>query len=374
MKKEKILIVGNNISSNALAKKLKESEFCSEIFIAGNGDIESDFKTVDIRENNCEELLKFVLDNGISLTIPFCAKSLNAGVGDFFNSNEQKVFSSDKSSSIPFLNGVHGKKLLYRINSGTSKFGVFDKINLANDFLDDCKFPVIVKTSDVCADKVLCPTKKFASEIIYNMLEIQNVSEILIEEYTFGHKFSVYFITDGYGVLPITTFKEYKFEKDSDCAMLTDGMGGYCPDYKISEEILAKTVEIAKNIINSLSKKNSVYMGFFGIEFNLDKDEILSAEEIFPFIRNHCAESVLNSTEVDLIDLINACISGYFADDYEIIKTNDLYYISVLLKNKNNNKNIVLCESAKTLNRAKNNLILELETYKNYSYRKDILK
>ena len=64
---KKILIIGNSPKEYALARKLAKN---NEVFVAPGSAMMKEFATlVDIREDSVSELLDFVLENGIDITI-----------------------------------------------------------------------------------------------------------------------------------------------------------------------------------------------------------------------------------------------------------------------------------------------------------------
>ena len=72
---KKILIIGNGAKEYALAKKLSEKH---EVYVTPSSDTLKEFTNcLDIREDNVAELLEFVMENGIDMTIPISAQALN---------------------------------------------------------------------------------------------------------------------------------------------------------------------------------------------------------------------------------------------------------------------------------------------------------
>ena len=89
---KKILIIGNTAKVYSLAKFLSEE---NEVYVAPGSPAISEFATnVDLRENS--EILEFVMENGIDLTIPV---ALNSGIVELFNNNNQKIFAPSNAAS-----------------------------------------------------------------------------------------------------------------------------------------------------------------------------------------------------------------------------------------------------------------------------------
>ena len=86
---KKILIIGNSAKEYALAKKLSEE---NEVFVVPQSDTVKEFATcLDIREDSVAELLEFVLENEIDITIPVSLKALSTNIVEIFNNNNPKL-------------------------------------------------------------------------------------------------------------------------------------------------------------------------------------------------------------------------------------------------------------------------------------------
>ena len=183
---------------------------------------------------------------------------------------------------------------------------------------------------------------------------------------------------------------------------MTNGVGCYTPDYKISNTVLSRVENVARNVLVALDKKGDSYTGIFGVECTLTGDDKFYVNEIKSFLQDFDAAAVLNSVEQDLVQVFIACIQGLFADEYEEIKTNNLSSISVVVHSRFDNKLIegidniedisnidfirgnllktqkgecfVLTRCANLLSRAKSYLYEDLEQIKfdGIKYRKDI--
>ena len=88
--RKKILIIGNGAKEYALAKKLSEKH---DIYITPASDGLKEFaECVDIREDNVGELLEFVMENGIDLTIPISSAAIKSDIVSIFAQNNQQIF------------------------------------------------------------------------------------------------------------------------------------------------------------------------------------------------------------------------------------------------------------------------------------------
>ena len=405
-----ILIIGKSVAAEALARKLHNADGVCKVFIAPGGNVKSDlFEYVDLREDDLTGLLKFALENDVSLTIPVSEKALKSDIVSFFQDNGQDIFGPTKESCNIALNNAAGKKFLYKIHAQTAKFGIFDKLQMAEDWLKNANFPVTIKCCEYTNldDRLVCPTVSLAREFLDSLFS-KGETNVLIEEYTYGHNFTVYYITDGYSAVSIMPVGNYKFTHDGDGGILTNGMGAYAPDYKISEVALSRLDNVVRNTLISLEKKGKPYMGILGVECVMTGEDKFYVNEFKPFLQDYDACSVLNLVDDDLIKIFKACIDGLFADEYEEIKLNNLSSVAAVVLSRQFNKRIagidkvddidnilfcntkrtengdyltgkgeefVLTRTASTLTRAKTYLYEDLSQMKfdGMRYRKDIL-
>ncbi len=405
-----VLIIGKGAAAEALARKLYKAQDIGKVFIAPGGNIKSEtFEYVDLREDDLTGLLKFVLENEVCLTIPVSEKALKADVVSFFQDNGQAIFGPSQDSCNFVLNKASGKKFLYKIHAQTSKFGIFDKLSMAEDWLKTAAFPVTIKCSEYTNldDRLVCPTMSLAREFL-DVLFSKGETSVLVEEFTFGHNFTVYYITDGYSAVPITAVGNYKFTHDGDGGILTNGTGCYAPDYKVSQIVISRLDNVVRNTLVSLDKKGTPYMGILGVECVLTGEDKFYVNEFKPFLQDYDAAAILNLVDDDLIEIFKACIDGLFADEYDEIKLNNFSSIAAVVLSRQVNKRIagmdniddlenvlfintkktqngeyltgkgqefVLTRSASTFTRAKSYLYEDLEqiNFDGIRYRKDIL-
>ena len=337
--KMKILIVGGGAVASALARYIKKFDYVEKIYATSG---KSDFyETIDIREDDLTGLLMFALKNEISLTIPISEKTLGADIVSFFQSNGQNIFGPSKESCDFMLNKIQCKKFLYKIHAQTPKFAMYNKTSAIIDYLKNSNFPVIISTaqSSVLQDeKMVCPTLKSASDFIEKLF-LKGEADVLIEDYTFGHNFTVYYLTDGYSAIPFNIVGNYKF-LGKDGGIYTEGAGCYCPDYKVNSTVMTRIDKIVSDILTNLDNSGHSYTGIIGVECVLTGENNFVVTEIKPFLRNHDARAILNLCQDDLIKIFTSCINGFFSDEYEKIKTNDYFSVSLCIYSDIENKEI----------------------------------
>lgn len=338
--KRKILIIGNGAREYALAKKLSEKH---EIFIAPASDTLKEFANVlDIREDNITELLEFVMENQIDLTIPVSNIALKSNLCEIFSQNNQPVFSPTSNAAKIVYDKAFAKKVLYKLRIPTPKFGIFEKQNMVIDYIKNLKNPFVLKTDESNSAAVF--TSLNAAKLLIDTSFIEKNKRIIIEDYIYGTPFSFYAITDGYKALPLGSSITYKHSLEGDGGQLTSGMGSCSPNYKLS---IDHEYFLMDNVIyptlDFLEIEGSPYMGILGVNGILTQDGQVFVLGWHSFMQDCDAASVLEIIDDDLYDLMQSCIVGSFSDEAEQIRTKENYSVSLTLtcKNKTNNENVI---------------------------------
>ena len=228
--KKKVLIIGNSAKEYALARKLAET---CDVFVTPKSDTTEEFATcLDIREDSVSEILEFVLENGIDMTIPVSHRALNTNIADIFTSHNLPIFAPNSLAYKSIFDKAGVKKLLYKLRIPTPKFGIFEKQNMVNDYIKNLKSPFVIKNNS--PNSAIVFTSPQSAKNIIDSLFAEKNQKLIIEDYIWGTPFSFYTVTDGYKAIPIGSSITYKHSLEGDGGQLTSGMGACVPNYKLS--------------------------------------------------------------------------------------------------------------------------------------------
>ena len=337
---KKILIIGNSAKEYALAKKM--SETC-EVYVAPGSDSMSEFATcVDIRENSSAELLEYVMENGIDLTIPVSQKSIASDIVKLFENNGQQIFAPIKTAGYIAFDKASAKRLMYKLHIPTPKFGIFEKPALILDYIKNTKLPFVIKTNEQSSAIVLTSFNS-AKNIVESLLALSS-QKVIIEDYIWGTPFGFYAITDGYKALPIGSSIIYKHSLEGDGGQLTGGMGSCVPNYKLSldnEDFLINRVIYPT--LEYLQKEGAPYVGIIGVNGILTENGEIQVLGYQSFLQDADCEGILELLDSNIYTLFEACSIGTFSDDIDYVGQKNLSAVSLVLncQNKNNNGNII---------------------------------
>ena len=306
-------------------------------------DLVKDFATsVDIRENSVYEILEFVIKNNIDITIPISEKSLKTDIVEVFNENKIPIFGPNIDITETIFDKCFLKKILYKLKIPTPKFGIFEKQNLALDYIKNIRLPFVVKTNESSSAVIL--TSQNTIKPVIDSYFINKEQKILIEDYIWGTPFSFYVLTDGYEAASLGSSIHYKHSLDGNGGQLTTGMGACAPNYKLSfEKENYIMTEIIYPLLNYFKAQGTPYLGILGLDAILTDDNEILVLGLKTFMQDSDAVGILELIDTDLILLFRSCLLGYFSDEVASIPYKNLSTTSVVLtcKNKNNIENII---------------------------------
>ena len=96
---------------------------------------------------------------------------------------------------------IFTKKLCEKYNIPTAKFGIFENIEKATSFVDQSKFPIVIKADGLASGKgvFICEKKNDANLAIKEVFngKFGLAKNLLIEEFLDGEEMSYFIISDG---------------------------------------------------------------------------------------------------------------------------------------------------------------------------------
>lgn len=274
-----ILIIGSGGREHAFAWKIKQSNHCSQLYIApGNAGTATIAQNISIDVEDFAAIGQFAVEKKIELIVVGPEAALVKGIRDYFEADSalSKILMVGPGKSGARLEGSKdfSKQFMMRNGIPTGKAKTFEvnQLQLAYTYLEEIKPPYVLKADGLAAGKgvVICSTIDEAKNVIREMLEDKKFGEasskVLIEEFLDGIELSVFVLTDGkhYAILPEA--KDYKRIGEKDTGPNTGGMGAVSPVGFADAAFMKKVEEkVIKPTISGLAKENISYKGFIFI-------------------------------------------------------------------------------------------------------------
>ncbi len=374
----KILIAGSDLNAIMLAQYIKLQDSTHDIYITSLDKTEdTSFTPINIRENDVNSICDFVKYNQIEFTIVTSQLAIINGIADKFKKECFPIFAPfAEAARITYFNSI-AKKIMYKLKINTPKFGIFDRENLAIDYIRNSKFPIVIGndftllTRDTKVYETFSKAKLGLQKIFEN-----NNERVVIESYIDIEPIYLYFITDGFNALPLISIERNKSENFS---TLT------APSSKLSEEMIVKILKTAVYpLLDDISKYAGNYTGVIGLKTKIYKDNFCIIE-FYNGFQEYDFQTFLSLLNEDLLKLLYDTTNGCLADNYDYIKLNDNYSYTIALNRKeirptgnefiesNDENKYILTNTAPTLNYARKELLDYIKTICNENIYKEII-
>ena len=310
----KVGIIGSGGREHALCLSLKKSKNISKIYcFPGNAGTKLIAENVNIDLKDFENIKKFIIQNNIELVVIGPEKPLVDGLTDYLESQKIKVFGPNKLASQLEGSKIFTKKLCEQYNIPTAKFGFFNNSNDAENYLDKCNLPIVIKADGLAAGKgvYICENKKQSEQAIKEIFEgkFGEAKNVLIEEFLEGEEMSFFIISDGKTYQKFGTAQDHKRVFEGDKGKNTGGMGAYSPSRMESDDLNDK---IIKKIINptlkGLKNLNTEFKGFLYAGLMIVKNEPYLIEYNVRMGDPEC-QTILPKLKTDFAKIIDACVN-----------------------------------------------------------------
>jgi phosphoribosylamine--glycine ligase len=366
----KIAIIGNGGREHALASSISKSSSVKEIFcIPGNAGTSKIATNVILDIDEFDKVHKFINDNSINLVVVGPEQPLVNGIVDYLEKFNIKVFGPNKIASQLEGSKIFTKKLCKKYNIPTANFGIFENRIDAKKFLENAKYPNVIKADNLAAGKgvYICNNEQesfMAVEEIFNG-KFGEAKNVLIEEFLKGEEMSYFIISDGTTFKSFETAQDHKRVFEGDTGKNTGGMGAYSPSRLINSDLENKILsKIINPTLKGLKDLGTDYKGFLYAGLMIAKNEPYLIEYNVRMGDPEC-QTILPKLKTDLVEILDSCCDKKLAD-INIEWTNKKSLCVVLCSKgypDTYQKNILI-DNIENLNLDENNFIFHAGTKK----------
>ena len=310
-------IIGSGGREHVICEMLKSSKKISELYcFPGNAGTSKIAKNVELNVDDFEKLKNYILEKKIELIIVGPEKPLVNGIVDYLEKYKIKVFGPNKKASQLEGSKIFTKKICEKNNIPTAKFGIFDNINVANEFLKKSNHPIVIKSDNLASGKgvYICKNEEDSFNAVKEIFDgkFGIAKNVLIEEFLNGEEMSFFIISDGTSIQNFGTAQDHKRVLEGDKGKNTGGMGAYSPSRLINEELEKKIIEkIINPTLKALKDQGTNYKGFlyaglmivdnepYLIEYNVRMGDP-ECQTLLPKLKTDLAEVFLSCCEEKL--------------------------------------------------------------------------
>ena len=315
----RIAIIGSGGREHAIAATISKSSLINEIFcIPGNAGTSKIATNVEMDINQFDKLHKYIKDKSIDLVVVGPEQPLVNGIVDYLEQFNIKVFGPNKIASQLEGSKIFTKKLCQKYNIPTANFGIFENKIDAKKFLENAKYPNVIKADNLAAGKgvYICNNEQESFMAVEEIFDgkFGEAKNVLIEEFLEGEEMSYFIISDGTTVKSFETAQDHKRVLEGDNGKNTGGMGAYSPSRLITNDLENKILDkIIKPTLKGLSDLGTEYKGFLYAGLMIVENEPYLIEYNVRMGDPEC-QTILPKLKTDLAEIIDSCCNKKLAD------------------------------------------------------------
>ncbi|WP_248243372.1 phosphoribosylamine--glycine ligase [Microbacterium kunmingense] len=264
----RILVLGAGAREHAIVLALRGEEVRHEIFAApGNAGIARDATIVELDPDSPAAVTGFALANDIDLVVIGPEAPLVAGVADAVRERGIPAFGPSRAAARLEGSKAFAKRIMEAAGVPTGRATRARTLDEVAAALDAFGAPHVVKADGLAAGKGVIVTDDRDAALAHAETYLPT-GPVLIEEFLAGPEVSLFFLSDGDRVLPLSPAQDFKRLADGDAGPNTGGMGAYSPLPWLAERFGSEaafvdlvTKEVAEPVIRQLDVEGSPFIG-----------------------------------------------------------------------------------------------------------------
>ncbi|MGA1836080.1 phosphoribosylamine--glycine ligase [Herbiconiux sp. 11R-BC] len=225
----KILVLGSGAREHAIITALLRDDAGHEIIAApGNAGIAADVPTVQLDAESPHEVAEYAIAEDVQFVIVGPEAPLVAGVADALRTRGIPVFGPGKEAAALEGSKAFAKRIMDAAGVPTGRARNAGTLAEAEAVLAEFGAPYVVKADGLAAGKGVLVTTDLDAATAHARHWLEH-GEVLIEEFLDGQEISLFLVSDGHDVAPLSPAQDYKRLLDGDEGPNTGGMGAYSP-------------------------------------------------------------------------------------------------------------------------------------------------
>ncbi|MES2171918.1 MAG: phosphoribosylamine--glycine ligase [Actinomycetota bacterium] len=258
----RILVLGSGAREHAIVTALLRENAGHEITAApGNAGIALAVPVIHLDPANPEVVTEFALENDIQLVVVGPEAPLVAGVADSLRRRGIPVFGPGKAAAQLEGSKTFAKRIMDEAGIPTGRAERAGDLAAAVAAIDEFGAPYVVKADGLAAGKGVLVTSDREAAIAHAEFWLGHGS-ILVEEFLDGQEVSLFLLSDGHSVLPLSPAQDYKLLLDGDEGPNTGGMGAYSPLPWLPAGFVDEVIDtIALPTVHQLAKEQTPFIG-----------------------------------------------------------------------------------------------------------------
>lgn len=255
----KILLVGSGGREHALALGLQaDSATTSLIAAPGNPGIAEIAQCFDVAVTDNDAMVALALEHSVDLVVIGPEVPLVNGMADALRAHGIAVFGPSKAAAQLEGSKDFAKQIMSIAGVPTARSFTCSTQEEIEKALDSFGAPYVVKDDGLAAGKGVVVTNDRAVALAHALA----CTRVVIEEFLDGPEISLFGISDGTKVLPMSPAQDFKRAYDGDKGPNTGGMGAYSPLPWAPADIEKQVLDtVLQPMIDAMASRGTPFVG-----------------------------------------------------------------------------------------------------------------
>ncbi len=259
-----ILVIGQGAREHAITHTLLQDPNVEVICAPGNPGIAQIAKIESVDINDIPAVVELAKKHKPDLVIIGPEAPLVAGVTDELRSAGFVVFGPSKAAAVLEGSKAFAKEIMQAAGVPTADSKYCQTVPDARAALELFGAPYVVKDDGLAAGKGVVVTDDFDAAISHAMacIDSRDGGAVVIEEFLAGPEVSLFGVSDGTTVVPLTPAQDFKRVGDNDEGPNTGGMGAYSPLPWAPKDFVADvTKTVLQPMITEMNRRGTPFVG-----------------------------------------------------------------------------------------------------------------
>lgn len=259
-----ILVIGQGAREHAIIQSLTRDPDVTVICAPGNPGIKQLAKTLDVNSNDVSEIVALAKTHNPDLVVIGPEAPLVAGVADELRNAGFVVFGPSKAAAALEGSKAFAKEIMQVAGVPTANSKYCQTVPEARAALELFGAPYVVKDDGLAAGKGVVVTDDFDAAVAHAMacIDSRDGGAVVIEEFLNGPEVSLFGVSDGTTIVPLTPAQDFKRVGNNDEGPNTGGMGAYSPlPWAPKDFVTDVTKNVLQPMVDEMNRRGIPFQG-----------------------------------------------------------------------------------------------------------------
>jgi phosphoribosylamine--glycine ligase len=315
-----ILVIGQGAREHAITHTLLQDPNVEVVCTPGNPGIAQVATIASVDVNDIPAVVELAKKHNPDLVVIGPEAPLVAGLADELRSAGFLVFGPSKAAAALEGSKAFAKEIMQAAGVPTADSKFCQTVPEARAALELFGAPYVVKDDGLAAGKGVVVTDGFDAAVAHAMacIDSRDGGAVVIEEFLDGPEVSLFGVSDGTIIVPLTPAQDFKRVGDNDEGPNTGGMGAYSPLPWAPENFVAEvTKTVLQPMITEMNRRGTPFVGllFAGLAVTSRGVRVIEFNARFGDPETQVVLARLNSS---LSELLLAAAVGKLSDLNEL--------------------------------------------------------